>query len=77
MVCLKCYLIGAALLIKKLVVLQGHCKVQFFVNREYWVLDTWKISSDLDVLFKDVSYKVASQRCGINDKEVSIFSRSL
>ena len=32
---LRCCLIGVALIVKKLVVLQGHYKVQRFVNIEY------------------------------------------
>ena len=60
-----------------LVVLQGHWKVQCFVRTEYGVLDRWKISSDLDVLFKDGSFEVLSHRCGINNKEVSSSSKSL
>ena len=65
-----------ALIIKKLVVLQGHCKVQWFVSTEYCILDGWNISSDLDVLFKDGLFEVLSHRCDINNKEVSSFSGS-
>ena len=47
------------------------------MNTEYCVLDMRKISSDLDVLFKDGWCEVLSYRCGINNKEVSSSSRSL
>ena len=70
------YLIGIALIIKNLVVFQGHYKVQCFVSTEYCVLDWWKISSDLPVLFKDGSFEVLSHGCGIINKEVSSSSRS-
>ena len=58
MVGLRCCLIGVALIIKKLVVLQGHCKVQCFVSTAYCVLDRRKISSDSNVLFKAGSFEV-------------------
>ena len=61
---------------KKLVIFQGHCKVQCFVSTEYSVLDRWKISSDSNVLFKGGSFEVLSHRCVINNKEVSRSSRS-
>ena len=48
-------------------------KVQSFVNTEYCVLDRLKISSDLDVLCKDGSFKVLSHGSSINNKEVSNF----
>ena len=69
-------LIGVALLIKKLVHFQGHCKVKCFVNIEYCVLDRWKNTPDLAVLFKDDSFKILSLRCSIINKEVSSFSWS-
>ena len=47
-----------ALLIKKLVVLQGHYKVQCFMSTEYCVLDMCKISSNSSFLFIDDSFKV-------------------
>ena len=40
------------------------------------LLNRWKISSDLNVLAKDGSFEVLSYKCGINNKEVSISSRS-
>ena len=42
----------------------------------YNLLVRRKISSDLDVLFKDGSFKVLSYWRGINNKEVSSSSRS-
>ena len=43
------------------------------MNTEYCVLDRLKISSDLDVLCKDGSFKVLSHRYSINNKEVNSF----
>ena len=42
-----------------------------------YVLDKSNISIDSNVLFKDDLFEVLSHRCSINNKEVSIFSRSL
>ena len=46
------------------------------MNTEYCILDKWIITSDLDDLFKDDSFKVLSHIRSINNEEVSTFSRS-
>ena len=52
-------------------VFQYHCKMQCFVLKES------KMSSDSDILVKDDSFTVLSHRCGINNKEVSRFLKSV
>ena len=49
---------GVALIINKLVLFQGHCKVKYFVSTENCVLDRLKISSNLNVMFKNGSFEM-------------------